>query len=77
MSYVTQTTLSTSMGGVPPLESPALTSPEKTTEAIVGLANSVLKLDPPLQESDIDVSHRLAKPKNAARRTPDLSLCVL
>ena len=43
---------------------------ENTTEAIMDIANNVLKLDPPLQEADIDVSHRLSKPKSAAPEDP-------
>ena len=34
------------------------------------LANSALKLDPPLQVSDIEVRHRLKKPRNAKDGDP-------
>ena len=40
---------------------------EDTTSTIVDLANSALKLDPPLQVSDIEVSHRLKKPREEAK----------
>ena len=43
---------------------------EDTTKAVVDLANEVLELDPPLQEQDIDVSHRLNKPRNAPEGEP-------
>ena len=43
---------------------------ENTSPAIVKLANETLGLYPPLQEKDIDVSHRLAKPKGAAAEEP-------
>ena len=43
---------------------------EDTTGTIVQLANDVLKLDPPLQATDIEVSHRLKRPKNARVREP-------
>ena len=38
---------------------------EDTTAAVVSLADEVLELDPPLQPTDIDISHRLPKPRNA------------
>ena len=43
---------------------------EDTTAAVVSLANEVLELDPPLQPTDIDVSHRLPKPRNARQGVP-------
>ena len=43
---------------------------EDTTGTIVQLANDVLKLDPPLQATDIEVSHRLKRPKNARQGEP-------
>ena len=43
---------------------------EDTTKAVVNLANEFLELDPPLQEQDIDVSHRLKKPRNAPEGEP-------
>ena len=43
---------------------------EDTTAAVVLLANEVLELDPPLQPTDIDVSHRLRKPRNVRQRIP-------
>ena len=43
---------------------------DRTTEAVVELANTVLKVDPPLREADIDVSHRLAEPRNAPADQP-------
>ena len=43
---------------------------EDTTATIVDLANSALKLDPPLQVSDVEVSHRLKKPRNAKDGDP-------
>ena len=42
---------------------------ENVTPAIVQIAD-MLQLDPPLQECDIDVSHRLAKPKGAKPEEP-------
>ena len=38
---------------------------EDTTAAVVNLANTVLQLDPPLHPSDVEVSNRLRKPRNA------------
>ena len=38
---------------------------EDTTAAVVALANDVLQLDPKLEEKDIDISHRLRKPRSA------------
>ena len=43
---------------------------EDTSKAVVDLANEVLELDPPLQEQDIDVSHRLNKPRNTPEGEP-------
>ena len=43
---------------------------EDTTSAVVQLANEVLKLDPPLQNSDIEVSHRLKKFRHARSEEP-------
>ena len=43
---------------------------ENVTPAIVQIANDMLNLNPPLQECDIDVSHRLAKPKSAKAEEP-------
>ena len=43
---------------------------EDTTPAVVALANEVLKVDPPLQLSDIEVSHRLRKPRHAKDNEP-------
>ena len=43
---------------------------EDTTQAVVNLANKVLEVDPPLQPQDIDVSHRLAKPRYAREEEP-------
>ena len=43
---------------------------EDTTAAVVLLANEVLELDPPLQPTGIDVSHRLRKPRNARQGVP-------
>ena len=43
---------------------------EDTTPAVVALANEVLKVDPPLQLSDIEVSHRLRKPRHAKDDEP-------
>ena len=43
---------------------------EDTTAAIVSLANEVLKVEPPLAASDIEVSHRLQKPRNARSGEP-------
>ena len=43
---------------------------EDTTSAVVQLANEVLKLDPPLQNSDIEVSHRLKKSRHARSEEP-------
>ena len=41
-----------------------------TTSAVVNLANEVLKLDPPLQNSHIEVSHRLKKSRHARSEDP-------
>ena len=43
---------------------------EDTTAAVVSLANEVLQLDPPLQFTDIDISHRLRKMRNARQGIP-------
>lgn len=43
---------------------------EDTTAAVVRLANDELKLDPPLQASDIEVSHRLKKHAKAKKEEP-------
>ena len=43
---------------------------EDTTAAVVNLANTVLHLDPPLHPSDVEVSHRLRKPRNAKPSEP-------
>ena len=43
---------------------------EDTTAAVVSLANTVLKVQPPLQAEDINVSHRLRKPRNAGEDEP-------
>ena len=43
---------------------------EDTTATIVNLANSALKLDTPLQVSDVEVSHRLRKPRYAKDGDP-------
>ena len=43
---------------------------EDTTAAVFDMANIVLQLDPPLQPSDIEVSHRLKKPRNAKPTEP-------
>ena len=43
---------------------------ENTTEAIVNIANEVMKVDPPLSPSDIDISHRLPKPRSAKPAEP-------
>ena len=43
---------------------------EGSTKAVVDLANVVLELDPPLQEQDIGVSHRIKKPLNAPEGEP-------
>ena len=43
---------------------------EDTTSAVVQLANEVLKLDPPLQNSDTEVSHRLKKSRHARSEEP-------
>ena len=36
----------------------------------VGLPNEVLQLDPEMEEKDIDVSHRLPKPRSAREEDP-------
>ena len=41
-----------------------------TTPAIVHLANKVVMLDPPLEDKDIDISHRLPKPPGAKADSP-------
>ena len=38
---------------------------EDTTQAVVNIANDILKVDPPLDERDISVSHRLPTRRNA------------
>ena len=43
---------------------------EDTTASVVNLTNTVLQLDPPLHPSDIEVSHRLRKPRNAKPSEP-------
>ena len=43
---------------------------EDTTAAVVALANDVLQLDPKLEEKDIDISHRLPKPRSAKEEDP-------
>ena len=43
---------------------------DDTTAAVVSLANTVLKVQPPLQAEDISVSHRLRKPRNAGEDEP-------
>ena len=43
---------------------------EDTTAAVVNLANEVLQLEPKLEEKDIDVSHRLPKPRSAREEDP-------
>ena len=43
---------------------------EDTTAAVVALANDVLQLDPKLEEKDIDISHRLPKPRSAKEEEP-------
>ena len=43
---------------------------ENTTPAVVALANEDLKVDPPLQLGDIEVSHRLRKPRHAKEDEP-------
>ena len=43
---------------------------EDTTAAVVNLANTVLQLDRPLHPSDIEVSHRLRKLRNAKPSEP-------
>ena len=43
---------------------------EDTTTAVVELANEVLKVHPPLQNSDIEVSHRLRKSRHARNNEP-------
>ena len=46
------------------------TTEEDTTEAVVALANDVLKVQPRLTTKDISVSHRLQKPRSAAPEDP-------
>ena len=43
---------------------------EDTTTAIVNLANDVLKVEPPLQRDDINISHRLRKPRRPHEPAP-------
>ena len=43
---------------------------ENTTAAVVSIANEVMKLDPPLRTNDIDISHRLPKPRSAKPAEP-------
>ena len=43
---------------------------ENTTAAVVSIANEVMKLDPPLSPNDIDISHRLPKPRSAKPAEP-------
>ena len=43
---------------------------EDTTSTVVKLANEVLKVVPPLQNSDIEVSHRLKKSRHARDNEP-------
>ena len=44
---------------------------EDTTQAVVTIANDILKVDPPLDERDISVSHRLPTRRNAPRNEPN------
>ena len=56
------------ISGIP---EPVLKADEvEDTTAVVALADEVLKVDPPLQLSDIEVSHRLRKPRNAKDDDP-------
>ena len=43
---------------------------EDTNEAVMAIANGVMKLDPPLQPGDVEVSHRLPKPRNSKPGEP-------
>ena len=43
---------------------------EDTTGAVLELANEILELDPPLVHNDIEVSHRLPKPRRARQEEP-------
>ena len=43
---------------------------ENTTEAMVNIANEVMKVDPPLNPSDIDIGHRHPKPRSAKPAEP-------
>ena len=43
---------------------------EDTTEAVMKIASEVMELDPPLQPGDIEVSHRLPKPRNSKPGQP-------
>ena len=58
------------ISGIPELSALAEGENEDTTAAVVNLANTVLQLDPPLHPSDIEVSHRLRKPRNAKPSEP-------
>ena len=45
--------------------------PRKVGDDInVDLANEVLQLDPEMEEKDIDVSHRMPKPRSAREEDP-------
>ena len=43
---------------------------EDTTGAVLELANAILELDPPLVHNDIEVIHRLLKPRRARQEEP-------
>ena len=43
---------------------------EDTTEAVMAIAKGVMKLDPPLQPNDVEVSHRPPKPRNSKPGEP-------
>ena len=43
---------------------------EDTTQAVMAITNDIMELDPPLQPGDIEVSHRLPKPRNSKPEEP-------
>ena len=43
---------------------------EDTTQAVMAITNDIMELDPPLQPGNIEVSHRLPKPRNSKPEEP-------
>ena len=43
---------------------------EDTTEGVLTVTNGIIELDPPLKPEDINISHRLNKPRGARQEEP-------